>query len=265
LDELEPPICGLILDGDGVLWRDAEPLGDLVAIFGALRRRGLKVVIATNNAMHRADHYSQKLLAFGVRLDPASIVTSAEATADALALAFPDRGSVYVVGEQGVMDALRAAGFGVVTDPQAGGSVRAVVAGIDHELTYAKLQRASDFIRAGASFYGTNPDPTYPTPSGLVPGAGSILAAIRVASGQEPLIIGKPAAALFEAAARRMALEPAELVVVGDRLETDIRGGQSFGARTAVVLSGVSTAEEAAAWMPAPTIIAASLSALLGV
>jgi 4-nitrophenyl phosphatase len=264
IQTLDPPIRGLILDVDGVLWKDAEPIGDLSAAFSVIRALGLQVCIATNNAMNSIEHYRLKLKAFGVAVDGAQIITSAEATADTLLAAFPGRGTVFLVGEVGVERALEERGFQVVTDPTTEASFDAVVAGIDRDLSYARLQKASTLIRAGAPYYGTNPDPTFPTPAGLVPGAGAILAAISTASGMLPTVVGKPSPLLFETAARRMSLAAGELLVVGDRLETDIKGGQVFGARTAVVLSGVSNQYDVAAWKPAPTIVAPNLGALLG-
>jgi 4-nitrophenyl phosphatase len=264
LDLLEPPIRGLILDGDGVLWKDAQPIGQLKAVFAAISRKGLSFSIATNNAMSTVEEYRLKLQDFGVDVNEQQIVTSAEATADTLASAFPKGEAVFAVGEQGIVQALRHRGFDVSTDPRIDRLYAAVVVGLDRDLSYLKLQKAAALVREGAPFYGTNPDPTFPTPAGLVPGAGAVLAAIASASGRKPIVIGKPSPLLFETAAHRMGLDSKGVLVVGDRLETDVAGGQAFGARTALVLSGVSTREQAAAWKPPPTIVAPSLSALLG-
>jgi 4-nitrophenyl phosphatase len=198
-----------------------------------------------------------------VILDASQIVTSSDATADVLASAYPARGRVFVVGENGILSALAERGFTAVSDPADAGPVKAVVAGIDRGLSYQKLRRATLHIRAGAAFYGTNGDRTFPTPEGLVPGAGSILAALAAATDVTPTVIGKPAPFMLEMAAERVGLSEAEVLVVGDRLETDIAGGQAMRARTALVLSGVSTREQAAAWKPAPDLIAADLAALV--
>ena len=264
LDQLQPPVRGVILDGDGVLWRDTQPIGDLPAAFAAMRKRGLAITLATNNAMLTVDDYQAKLHGFGVEMEAWQIVTAGEATADVLLAAFPHGGSVYIVGEHGLELALKQRGFEVVSDPSIERPYVAVIGGIDREFTYARLQKAAGLIRAGAPFYGTNPDVTFPTPEGLMPGAGAVLAALKAAAGREPIIVGKPSALLFQTAAERMQLTPESVLVVGDRLETDIAGGQAFGARTAAVLTGVSTSEQAAAWRPPPTIIARSLEALLG-
>jgi 4-nitrophenyl phosphatase len=264
LRQLTPPVRGLILDMDGVLWKDMTPIGSLARIFAGIRSAGLQVVLATNNATMTVEQYLDKLAGFGVKLDPRQIITSAHAAAAALVKAFPDRGAVYVVGEKGILTALCDAGFAAITDADDGSPVIAVVAGIDRGLTYQKLQRAMTHIRAGARFYGTNPDATFPTPAGLVPGAGSILAAIQTAAAVDPIIIGKPASFMFTLGAEIMQLAMPEVLVVGDRLETDIAGGQHVGAKTALVLSGVSTAVQAGRWRPTPDLIAPDLASLVG-
>lgn len=264
VEALEPPVRGLILDADGVLWKDNQQIGDLAAAFGAISRMRLAVTLATNNAMMTVQEYLARLSGLGVALEPWQIVTAGEATADTVGSALPQRGSLFVVGEHGLRDALRERGFDVVVDSSVQRDFVGVIAGIDQDFTYAKLQKASTLVRAGVPFYGTNPDPTFPTPLGLAPGAGAVLAAIAAASGRQPIVVGKPSRLLFQTAAERMKLGAESVLVVGDRLETDIAGGQAFGARTALVLSGVSTREQAAAWSPAPTLVASSLGDLLG-
>ncbi len=261
--QLKPPVRGLILDGDGVLWKDRSPIGDVSAMFERIRKAGLKAVLATNNATMTVDSYIEKFAGFGVKLEEWQIVTSAHAAAAALLRAFPDKGALYVVGETGVINALCEAGFSTITDPDDDTPVVAVVAGMDRGMTYDKVRRAMWHIRAGARFYGTNPDKTFPTPAGLVPGAGVMLAAIQAATGTDPIIIGKPAPFMFELCAERMGLDLSEVLAVGDRLETDIAGAQGVGARTALVLTGVSTREQAEQWTPRPDIIAADLASLL--
>ena len=264
LDQLTPPVRGLMIDMDGVLWKDAAPIGDLSTVFNAIESKGLKVTVATNNATMTVQENLEKLWGFGVHLEPAQVVTSSEATAHTLASRLQGRDAIFVVGEGGVIKALIEQGFHVISDALDDTKVAAVVAGIDRALTYQKLRRAAAHIRAGALFFGTNPDKTFPMPEGLIPGAGSILAAIAAASDVEPVVIGKPAPFMFQLSAQRMELSRHEVLVIGDRLETDVAGGQAFGARTALVLSGVSTREQAAKWNPPPSLIAADLAQLIG-
>lgn len=264
LMDLRPSIRGLILDMDGVLWKEDVPIGDLPGIFAAISSLGLSVALATNNATRTADQYLEKLRGFGVELESGQVVTSSEATARILGKRFPLKARIFVVGEEGVIKALRASGFVVITDPADEGEVVALVGGIDRALTYQKLERATYYARRGVPFYGTNPDATFPTPGGLIPGAGAILAAIATAAERAPTVIGKPSPFMLEIAAERMHLKKEELLVVGDRLETDVAAGQAFGARTALVLSGVSTREQSRVWKPQPDLVAEDLAQLVG-
>ena len=115
-------------------------------------------------------------------------------------------------------------------------------------------------IRSGVPFIGTNPDRTFPTPEGQVPGAGSILATIEAATDTTPLVIGKPNPAMYQYALDRLGTTPQETLVVGDRLETDIAGAQELGCPSALVLSGVTSEEDAWAWNPPPEIISDNLT-----
>jgi 4-nitrophenyl phosphatase len=118
-------------------------------------------------------------------------------------------------------------------------------------------------IRRGIPFFFTNPDRTFPTPEGIIPGAGAILAALETATDVSPIIAGKPGTTLFDFALERLGTLPQETLVVGDRLETDILGGQRAGCKTALVLSGIATQEEANAWQPYPDLVINELSDLL--
>lgn len=257
-DKIFAQIKGLILDMDGVLWRDQEPIGDLPAIFRAIQERGWQVILATNNATRTAVQFGEKLAGFGVHLDPNKIVNSSQATAEYLRQRFPQGGPVYVVGEQGLITELAAKGF-YPDDEQP----LAVVVGLDRAISYEKLMKAARHVRAGVPFVATNPDKTYPTPDGQVPGAGTMVAAVAAASDSDPVIIGKPEPEMYRIALRRMGLGPEQVLVVGDRLETDIVGAQQLGCHCAIVLSGVSSRRQAEEWRPAPDFIAADLDSLL--
>lgn len=255
ISTLHPKIKALIIDFDGVLWRDNEPIGSLPEVFAAIQSGSWRFAFATNNSMFTPQHYQAKLEKFGVYLDHPIIVTSALAVAYALRHQFPNGGPVYIFGEEGLRSALQEAGFWHQEK-----DVIAVVAGLDRRLTYDKIRTAASLIRQGAAFYGTNPDKTFPTPEGLAPGAGSALAAIEAASGTAPIIVGKPSPILFEAARARLDALPQETLVIGDRLDTDILGGQRAGMRTALVLSGVSSRQDLEIWHPKPDLVADSLA-----
>ena len=262
-------VKGLILDMDGVLWRVDHALLDIPVFFGTLKSIGMPVIFATNNGTRSIQKYVERLASFGAPVEPAQVVNSASATAEYLRKQFPQGGSVYVVGETGVIEALKDHGFevaghiGVEEAAAASRNIVAVVAGMDRAITYEKLAKAALLIRAGVPFIGTNPDLTFPTPYGLVPGAGSILAFLEAATGVRPTIIGKPEPYLYQSAIERLGILPEEALAVGDRLDTDILGGQRTGCPTVLVLSGVTTQAEAARWQPQPDLILPNLSDLL--
>ena len=251
-------INALILDMDGVIWRGQEPIGDLPQIFATIQQHGLGVVMATNNSTKTPPQYIERMAGYGVSLEAWQVVNSSEATAAYLREKFPAGGPVYIVGEGGLFSTLEAQGF-YHSETEA----LAVVAGLDKKLTYEKLMQANAFIRAGAIFVGTNPDRTFPTPNGQVPGAGVMLAAIEATSYVAPIVAGKPQTGMYALALQRLGVTAAETLVVGDRLETDIAGGQNIGAPTALVLSGVTTRAQATEWQPAPDLIADDLTTLL--
>lgn len=251
-------IRGLILDMDGVLWRDQAPIGDLPQEFELIYQLGLGVVLATNNATRNPAQYAAKLQAFGVDLDPEQIVNSAMATAHYLQKHYPQGGDVYVVGEQSLVETIQAAGFTTT-----GEHSLAVVAAMHRGINYEILAKATLLIRGGALFIGTNPDKTFPIPEGQAPGAGAILAALEASTGILPLIMGKPQPEMYYLALEHLGLSPQETLVVGDRLETDIAGAQIAGCPAALVLSGVTNLEAAQRWTPTPNIIAADLASVL--
>ena len=253
-----PDLNALILDMDGVLWRADTPIGDLPGLFQKISVLGLKVVFATNNSTSTSQQYLEKLSKLGIPASKEQIVTSSIAAAGYLKKEFPRGGPVYVVGEDGLKEHLATAGF-----PHAEEKVLAVVVGLDRNFSYQKLRIANNLIRGGASFIGTNPDLTFPSPEGLTPGAGSMIAAIEAASGVKPYILGKPFPALFQQALMYLQTNPRDTLVVGDRLDTDILGGRNVGCPTALVLSGVTTRAEAESNLIQPDLIANSLSELL--
>ncbi|MCP4140560.1 MAG: HAD-IIA family hydrolase [Chloroflexi bacterium] len=255
-------IKALILDMDGVLWRGEETIGDLPAIFDAIAQRGLKVTLATNNSTRTPDAHLEKLARFGVELDVSQALTSSMATGALLKENFPEGGDLFIVGMDGLFKAVEAEGFQTFCEENVPKNPVAVVAGVDWKIDYQKIANASLLIQDGVPYYGTNPDRTFPTPQGLLPGAGTILAAIEAASGVKPIVAGKPEPYLFQLAMRRMGVMPKETLMVGDRLETDVLGGQNAGCKTALVLSGVTSREDAEAWNPRPDLIIDDLGSL---
>jgi 4-nitrophenyl phosphatase len=236
LSEIKAVVC----DMDGVLWKGDMALAGMAEFFAFLRHRQIPFVLATNNAGKHPHDYVTKLARMGVpNVESWQIVTSSTATADYLTGIYPQGTRLYVIGNAGLPQVLQEAGFVMAED-----KVAAVVAGIDSEFSYAKAKKATLLIRNdGAAFIGTNPDLTYPSPEGLIPGAGSIIGMIELATDVQPILIGKPARAMFDVAVQRLGTTPHETLMLGDRLDTDIEGGANAGLQTALVLTGVSKLE----------------------
>ncbi len=258
IETLTPRIRGTILDMDGTIWRGSQPIGDLPELFRRMDAFGIRVVLATNNATKSIEQYLEKIRGYGVDIDPWQVINSAQTAVHLLAKQFPEGGPVFMIGEDGLKTALEEAGFYHSEERPL-----AVIAGLDRQLTYQKISRGSTFIRSGLPFIGTNPDATFPAPDGLIPGAGTVLAALAAASGRNPVIAGKPERAMFDLAMERLGTAPIETLAIGDRLDTDIDGGQRAGCRTALVLTGVSTRLEADAWTPPVDLVAPNWMQLL--
>ncbi|RPJ26951.1 MAG: HAD-IIA family hydrolase [Chloroflexi bacterium] len=256
-------IKSLIIDMDGVIWKSDAPIGDLTAIFKRVRERGLKFVFATNNSTRTSEQYVARLKEFGVETEPWQVVTSSQGAAHAVAQKFPPGTKVFMIGEDGIQVALQERGFEVLSvedAPQA----EVVVMGIDRGITFQKASEATLLVRRGIPFYATNPDKTFPTPRGEIPGAGAWISVITTATDIQPIVAGKPFPFLMDLALEKLGTTKAESLVIGDRLETDIAAGQAVGCPTALVLSGVSTKAQAESWKPKIDIIAEDLATLIG-
>lgn len=257
-----PNIKGLIIDMDGVLWRDTEPLGDLPAIMEKIKQLNLKMILATNNATRTVEEYHQKLAHFGVVLEDWQIINSAQAAGIFLREKYKNRINVYVVGQPSLKNTLNAFGLSIVNEDET--DVQVVVASLDYQLNYEKLKHASLLVQSGSEFIGTNPDATFPTPEGLNPGSGTIIGALEIATGKKAIMMGKPEPLLYKMALNRLQLSPQETLAIGDRLETDIKGADAAGIHSALVLTGVSTRAQAKKFKPLPEIIAHDLTELVG-
>ncbi|HET7143871.1 MAG TPA: HAD-IIA family hydrolase [Anaerolineales bacterium] len=259
---IPPNIKALILDMDGVVWKADAPIGNLPEIFSRIRERGLKFVFATNNGTKTPEEYQQKLAELGVTIEPWQVVTSAMGIAFMLSQKFPKGTKIFMIGEDGIRVALEEKGFELLSVENAK-EAKAVVMGIDRGINFEKIAEATLLVRAGIPFYTTNTDRTFPTPRGEIPGSGAWVSVITYATGIEPIIAGKPFPYLMELSLERLGSKKEETLIIGDRLETDIASGQVVGCPTALVLSGVSSMEQALQWDPQPDFIAASLDELV--
>jgi HAD superfamily hydrolase (TIGR01450 family) len=253
LDEIDALACDL----DGVVYRGAAPVEDSPRAIAALRERGLKVLFLTNNARPTIGDYVGKLETMGIPCSPDELVTSAVVAAEVIAEEHPG-GSVIVVGGPGLHEAIAARRLEIVSAEPAD----AVVVGMTPDFHYEDMARATSAIGSGAAFYATNDDATYPAERGLRPGAGAIVASIAVASGIDPVVLGKPHRPMMESARRRLPAD-ASAAMVGDRPETDLDGARAMGWRTVLVLSGVTTEEQARELSPQPDLVVERLSSLL--
>jgi HAD superfamily hydrolase (TIGR01457 family) len=237
-------VRAVISDIDGVLWRGETPLPGVAEFFGDLRRRSIPFVLATNNATTTCEQIAGRLKGIGFVPRKQEVLTSAHAAASFLQREMPSGSSVLVVGEDALSSALERAGFRLVRHAS---EAAAVVAALDRHVTWEKLTEATVAIRNGAMFVATNLDPTFPSERGLLPGAGALIALLETATSCHPLLIGKPEPLLYLEALKTLKASAQETLVLGDRIETDIIGGQRAGMPTALLLTGVTTREVLAA------------------
>lgn len=255
-------IQSLIIDMDGVLWRGDEPIGNLPGIFNLIRARGWKFVFATNNGTRTPQQYCERMANFGVDVEAAQVITSALGVAQLVKQKIPAGSRIFVIGEDGIKTALLQNGFEIATPGNAGSSM-AVVMGFDRDISFEKMSEAALLVRRGLPFFATNPDKTFPTPRGEIPGAGAWISVIETATNVKPVFAGKPFPFLMQMALDRLGTRREHTLVVGDRLETDIAAGQAAGLPTALVLSGVSTRNQAESWKPKPDLIVDDLASLV--
>src|SRR5438128_1733438 len=260
-----------IFDMDGVLYRGNVVLPYARETLGRLRAAGWQVFFATNNSTASRSEYVARLERLGLGGDLEHVVTSAYATAHYLERLDPKPADVFVVGADGLRDEIRAVGIGVRSaedlpgahpppDAAADGVSPAamreylthltlppppdtVVVGLDLHLTYARLAEAQRALLAGARFIASNKDRAYPVEGRLLPGAGSIVKALEVASGREAVCIGKPEPFLFQEAIRRAGRPGDRVVVVGDSTDYDIVAAHRVGPTGVLILTGLTEAE----------------------
>lgn len=230
----------LLYDLDGTIYRGEEIIPGADVAVEAAHAAGTKVRFVTNNASRGPDEVASHLTRIRVRAVPAEVSTSAQAAATVLAGKLLPDTTVLVVGSAALEHEVEIRGLTttrVHTD-----AVQAVVQGLSKDTSWRDLAEACVAIRAGALWVACNVDPTLPTERGPLPGAGSLVAALRMATGAEPLVAGKPATPLMDEA--RRSADARNPLVIGDRLDTDIAGAVAADMDSLLVLSGVSTAQE---------------------
>jgi glycerol 3-phosphatase-2 len=251
----------VMLDLDGVVYRGGQPVPGAAASLERVAQGSSRLAYITNNASLPASAVAEKLRGMGMPLvDDGDVVTSAQAVARRMSHDLPVGARVLVVGGEGLRVPLREYGFECVDSLDA--QPDAVVQGFSPDLAWKHLAQAAYAVQGGARWYASNTDLTVPTAHGIAPGNGSLVHAVHLATGQQPIVAGKPERGLFdETAARTGASSP---LMVGDRLDTDIEGAVRAKIDSLLVLTGVSTLADAFAARPftRPTYVGSDLSVL---
>ena len=228
-----------LMDMDGVLVREEQAIPGADRFLAALRERGIPHMVLTNNSIYTRRDLAARLRASGLEVAEESIWTSALATARFLEDQRPG-GSAFVIGESGLTTALHDAGYTMTErDPDY------VVLGETRTYSFERITQAIRLVAAGARFIATNPDPTGPTPQGPLPATGSVAALISRATGIDPYYVGKPNPLMMRSALNALDAHSETTAMIGDRMDTDVVSGLEAGLHTILVLTGVTTAQEA--------------------
>ncbi len=264
-------IDGFVFDLDGTVYLGEEAIPGAVELIAELRKRKKRILFVTNKPLQPREKYAEKLTCLGIPTLPEDILTATVALGSYLLQHSPDL-RLYAIGEDSLRDEFTSMGLHVlgefqdqdakqVIDPE---GVQAVVVAFDRNLDYRKLNTAYQALLNGALFLATNADKACPMPGGAIPDAGATIAALEFISGRKvDFVAGKPSSWMVELALARLGLPVERCLLVGDRLETDIRMGQKAGMQTALVLSGVAKKEEVQNFDEPPTFVLDSLSDLL--
>jgi NagD protein len=253
----EREIRSWLMDMDGVLVREDQAIPGADRFIGRLRERGTPFLVLTNNSIYTRRDLAARLAASGIEVPEEAIWTSALATARFLEDQRPD-GSAFVIGEAGLTTALHDAGY-TLTER----APDYVVLGETRTYSFERITRAIRLIVAGARFIATNPDATGPTPNGPLPATGSVAALISRATGVEPYFVGKPNPLMMRSALNAIDAHSETAAMVGDRMDTDVVSGLEAGMETILVLSGVTTREEAERYPYRASRIVDSVAGLL--
>ena len=246
-----------LLDMDGTFYLGGRLAEGALRFVEVARRQGRDFLFLTNNSSKDRQEYAEKITRLGLPIPPDKVLTSGEATALYLRRSHPGA-RVFVVGTPALEAEFRAGGFHLTAD-----APEFAVLGFDTTLTYAKLWRLCELVRAGVPYLATHPDFNCPTETGFMPDIGAMIAFVKASTGREPdTIVGKPNRLMVETAAERTAIPVAAMCMIGDRLYTDIALGAAAGIPTILVLSGETRAEALAGSPYQPDFVFPHLGAL---
>ena len=251
-------VWNYLMDMDGVLVHEEHMIPGAGEFLVELRDAGIPFMLLTNNSIYTARDLRARLLHTGIDVPESAIWTSALATAKFLDTQRPG-GSAYVIGEAGLTTALHSIGY-VLTDTEPD----YVVLGETRTYSFEAITKAIRLVDGGARFIATNPDVSGPSREGLLPATGSVAALIERATGREPYYVGKPNPLMMRSALRALGAHSENTLMIGDRMDTDVRSGLEAGLQTILVLSGISGAETAERFPYRPTRVIGSIADLVG-
>jgi NagD protein len=253
----EQNIEAYLMDMDGVLVREEELIPGADLFVKRLQDTRLRFLILTNNSIYTRRDLAARLAVTGLQVAPEEIWTSALATAQFLDQQRPG-GSAFVIGEAGLTTALHEVGY-ILSEQQPD----YVVLGETRSYSLQRITHAIRLIHAGARFIATNPDPVGPSSAGLLPATGSVAALISKATGVEPYFVGKPNPLMMREALRAIDAHSQTTVMIGDRMDTDIVAGMEAGMQTILVLTGITSRDEAERFPYRPSHIVDSVAELV--
>lgn len=227
-----------LLDMDGTFYLGDRLIDGSLSFIDRVQKTGRDFLFLTNNSSHNAAFYVERLHRMGLDVPRSKILTSGEATCEVISEKYPAK-RAYVLGNEYLIEEFHEAGL-----PVDDANPEIAVIGFDTTLTYEKMRKICDLVRAGLPYIATHPDFNCPTENGFMPDIGAIIAFIKASTGRRPdLIVGKPNTGIVEAAVRRTHIAPAQMAMVGDRLYTDIETGIRSGMLSVLVMSGETTRE----------------------
>ena len=227
-----------LLDMDGTFYLGDRLIDGSLSFIDRVQKTGRDFLFLTNNSSHNAAFYVERLHRMGLDVPRSKILTSGEATCEIISEKYPAK-RAYVLGNEYLIEEFHEAGI-----PVDDANPEIAVIGFDTTLTYEKMRKICDLVRAGLPYIATHPDFNCPTENGFMPDIGAIIAFIEASTGRRPdLIVGKPNTGIVEAAVRRTHIAPAQMAMVGDRLYTDIETGIRSGMLSVLVMSGETTRE----------------------
>lgn len=252
---------GLLLDLDGVVWIDGQVLPGVPGALARVRAQGVPVLFLTNDPRSSREQYAAQLTRVGIPSSPEEVLTSSRAAAQLVAAREPPGAGVLVVGSPALHAEASEAGLCPISAERPA-AAQVVLLGGHESFTYAHLAAITRAAHAGAQLYATSREPTFPGPDGPRPATGALLAAVEAATGRTAVVAGKPEPGMF-LAARRLLPDRRRLLMVGDRLDTDVTGAQAAGIPAVLVLTGSTKPEDLTRSTVAPNVVLPSLADLV--